>query len=139
MSDRQVERERLREIFFETEIKENHDLFEKVAASAAEIEAQYLKIQGHHTTLKAVLREDVESLEARLEKDSFLLPERDVLGYPLGTQVHILQDLLAEKVPRTTCRFVHQMKVLTETRMAFVLANLSVLEEMKVGLFPLPP
>ncbi len=130
--DRNAERERLRGIFFETEIKENHDLFETVAASAAEIEAQHLKVQARQTALKAVVREDVESLEQRLQNDDFLIPERDILRYPSGTQVHVLQDLLAEKAPRTTCRYVHQMKVTTGTRMALVVAHLSVLEELKI-------
>ena len=132
LSERIAERDRLRSIFFDTEIKENHDLFAKAAASAADIEADHVRIQARYTMLRAVVQEDDESLEKRLEKDDFLIPERDILGYPLGTQVHILQDLLAEKVPRTTCRYIHQMKVTTETRLAFVAAHLSVLEELKV-------
>jgi hypothetical protein len=126
------ERERLKGLFFDTEIKENQQLFTMAAKTAATIEKQHVEIGRKHNALKLLLQEDVSALQDRLDNNRWTLGERDIFGIPLGSVLHKVQDLLAVKVPRTTCQFTHQLIVMTNVRKAFMMANLSVLEEVSV-------
>ena len=132
LQSRLEERDRLKGMFFETEKKESHDLFEAAMQKAAAIEKKHAEAQRKHTVMKNLLRESTESLQERLDNDRWMLHERDLFGIPLGSVTHKVQDLLADKLPRTTCRFTHQLQTMVKTRMAFLEADLKVLEEVKV-------
>ncbi len=125
IKSREDERERLRSVFFETEVAENHALFEQVAKGLADLE---VNIKANELNLLVFKAASAHSpFLDRVRNNEISLMERNVLALPLGFPKLLLTECLRAVKPRTVSSTEMILQTHASTRMLFCEENLNIL------------
>ena len=129
IKDRQDERERLRKIFFESEIAENHEIFALVAKGLEALEKDILENEHRNLVFKAASANS-EFLD-RVKGNEISIMERNCLCMPMRYPILDLSDCLKVVKPRTICSSDIVIKTQASTRLLFGEENVHVLYKFR--------
>ncbi len=129
IKEREVERERLKEVFFQSEAEANHDLFHFVAQALDITEKQILAAKHEQLIFKAAAAN--ESFMQKVEKGELGMKERDALVFPMGSKKLLFIDCLKKVKRRTTPSSQELVRTIAATRLKFNIANIDYLEHFK--------
>ncbi len=130
---REDERERLRSIFFESEVDANHELFIAVAKLLEQVDKEMLENEHRNLVFKAAAHHDpfLDRVLERGNGEKLSLMERECLRIPLNSQSLALVECLKIVKPRTTPSAGELIKASAATRLLFGESNYNVYEKLK--------
>jgi len=130
---REYERERLRGIFFDSEVDANHEIFAVVARLLEKVDKEMIENEHKNLVFKAAAHHEpfLDRVLERSDGEKLSLMERGCLKLPLQSKSLELLECLKIVKPRTTPSSAELVKATAAARLLFGESNYLLYEKLK--------